>query len=492
MAQTKSFDWKYWLKLVIGLFLMFASQYVFPTWAGVTPVGVAAVGIFAGVVFLISTGFGLLFPAILGMFAMQLTGFYTSGSIISASFGGNVIYQLIIVYALCAALQACGASDVMARWFITRKFAEGKPMLFTFMFMLGAVFVGALVGLGGIVFYYSVLESICKQLGYAEDSKWYKVMVLGTYTNACVGMSIIPFKSLPLIIFGTLESIMASLGFPVNYSIYMLCSIIVGLIFAIVFTLIIRYVWKADMSKLVNLKVENIIAEGGEVKMNKQQIICSVGFVISILYSVLQIFITKGTPFGDWYNGISQGIWFGVVFAALCIIRVDGKPVVNGPKVLKDGVDWPVIFAVAVFSLVGSMISSNDLGIKTWLNDILSAIFGGMAFPVFMLILIALTTIITNFFSNTAIGVIMSTLAAPFIAEYATNSGVNPSICGCAIVLASMFAFLTMAASGSAPLLLGHAAVKGDNKLVWGNGLFTAIIFIIMTWIICTLLAVIL
>lgn len=489
MAKTKNYDWKFMTKLVIGLFCMFGFRYVCPTWADVTPVGVAAVGIFIGVVLLMSSGFGLLFPSIIGMFAMQMTGFYNSDTIVTGSFGSGTIYQLIIIYALCQALLSSGAADVIARWFISRKFTKGRPMLFTFMFLLCAVYVGAVLEIGGVVFYYALLEAICKQLGYDENGKWYKRMVMGVNTCTCVGFPLIPFKGLPLLIFGTLASVLSTLGYTVNYAVYMLSSLALSTVFVTIYVLIMRFVWKVDMSKLKDLDVDQLV---GEVKMNRQQAVISIAFVVAILYPVIQIFLPADSGFAAWYNSISTGTWFGVILAALCIIRVDGKPVVNGMKALSEGVDWGIIFSTGMFSLLGSMISNPDMGIRAWLNGILSMVVGNMPFPFFLLLIITITVVVTNFFSSAATGIIVSTLSAPFLADFAASIGINPSVVGCAIVSSAMFAYLTMAASGTSPLFLAHNAVKEDNKLVWGVGSFLIVVFILISWMVHTCLAYIL
>lgn len=107
----------YYLKLIIGLFLMFGFGHICPTWGGITQVGVMALGIFIGVVFLIVTGYGLVMPSLVGMFALLLTGFYSSNAMIAATTGSATVFQLILVYALCQAVVECGAGEVMAKGF---------------------------------------------------------------------------------------------------------------------------------------------------------------------------------------------------------------------------------------------------------------------------------------------------------------------------------------------------------------------------------------
>ena len=488
MPKAKPYDWKFYVKLCIALVLMFGSGKLFPTWATVTPVGVSAIGIFIGVLLMVTTGFGMIFPCILGMFAMQLTGYYNSATILSGSMGSTSIYQMITFFALSQALMATGAADVIARWFITRKFTQGKPVLFTFMFNLGAVIIGSLMDMGGMIFYYAILESICHQLEYEEDSKWYKLMVMGVNVCCCVGFTLLPFKGMPLLIFGTFASVMAGLGYAINFSAYLVTAIFMCVLFAIVYTLLLRYFWKVDMSKLKDLDVSTL-AGGDKLKMSRGQVIVSLGYALAILYAIVLLFLPKGAAFTTWFSSISQPIWSGVMFAILCIIHVDGKPVIEGEKIMKDGISWSILISTGAFVLLGGMISSPDLGVRDWLASVMTSLVGNMSFPIFMLLIIVITYVVTNFFSSVATGLIMMTLCAPIAASFAESIGINPAIVGYAIMAADMYAYLTLAASATSPIFLGHKAVADDNHLIWVTGGFCGLVFIVLCWAVSTLMA---
>lgn len=481
----------YIVKLLIGLFFIFGFGLVCPPWGGITQVGMTAIGIFLGVVFLIVTGYGLIMPSLVGMFALLLTGYYTSNQLIAATTGSSTVFQLILVYALCEAVVACGAGEVMAKWLITRKVFQGRPLLWTVVFLMACVIAGALVGIGGVIFTYTILESVRQALGYEMDSKWNKYMSLGLYTAACAGMSIIPFKGVPLIIFGSVESQMVAAGLPVNYGTFMLTSLIISVAYVVVFTFMMKFIFKVDMDALRSFDATKI--EGMQnVKMNRQQAWVSVLFLLSMLYSVVIIFLTaemKASGIGKLFASIGQPMWFALFLGLMCVVRVEGKPIINAEKCFKDGMSWGVVLAVCVFSVLGAVISSDSEGIKAWLVTLLNPVFGNMAFPMFMFLLVALTLVITNFFSNTAIGLIMSSLTCPFVAIYANEIGISPSVVGSALVMASMFAFLTMAASGTSPLFLGRPCIEKDSKFVYTSGIVMAAVMIVITTVCGTLLA---
>ena len=191
----------------------------------------------------------------------------------------------------------------------------------------------------------------------------------------------------------------------------------------------------------------------------------------------------KGTPFGDAFNGITQAGWFSICLAIMCLVKIDGKPAANPFTVLKDGVDWNVIYAMIGFTQAGAVLTMDDAGIKTWLQDVLSGIFVNSGFPVFLLLVVLISWILTNFLSNTAVGVIMASLASPFLTVHIQQSGINPTAYAAGFMISVMFAFATQAACGAAPLLFGNKCISNDLKWLYSKGLFAGIIIFLINYI---------
>ena len=88
-----------------------------------------------------------------------------------------------------------------------------------------------------------------------------------------------------------------------------------------------------------------------------------------------------------------------------------------------------------------------------------------------------------------ATGVIVASLTAPFVAAFA-NQGINVSVVGAAIAYSSMFAFMTYAAAGPAPLLLGRKGIT--NKFIWSKGLLATVLYIIVATVVFSIMGIIL
>lgn len=467
--------------LIVGLLLMFVLGRFIPTWGPVTRIGVQGICIFIGLVLMAASGYPYIAISVFAILAIQLSGALTFPDMIASSLGGTMIFQLIVIYGLCRALIDCGAGDVIARWLISRKFAKGKPFAFTFMLMIASVFAGAFIGLGGLVFYYSVLESIRKELGYDENSSWMKFNVFGVYAEAMIGMSMLPFKGLPLLIFSPLKQALGESGIQTSDLLFMGIIALLGIIIAIVYYFIM-VLFKVDLSKLKDLDITKL--EGMDnVKMDTRQAFVTIVFAISLLYTILILFIKKGTPFGDAFNGITQAGWFSICLAIMCLVKIDGKPAANPYTVLKDGVDWNVIYAMIGFTQAGAVLTMDEAGIKLWLQDSLSGIFVNFGFPLFLLLVLLISWILTNFLSNTAVGVIMASLASPFLTVHIQQSGINPTVYAAGFMISVMFAFATQAACGAAPLLFGNKCISDDLKWLYSKGMFAGIIIFVVNYL---------
>lgn len=480
MAKSKK-DSSKLIHIIIGMLLIFVVGRFIPTFGSVTRLGVEAICIFLGLIWMAINGVSFIISAILALFGAQFTGYMSASAIISATCGNSLIYQLILVYVLCQGLIDCGAGDVMARFIITRKWAQGRPLIFTFMLIIAGIFAGAFLGLGGIVFYYTIIEAIRTELGYDKDSDWLKFNVFGVYIGACIGMTLLPYKGIPLIVFSSLNEMIAEANLAVVFPTFMLGILLFGIIAAIVYCLMMKYVFKVDMSKLSDFDITKMDGMSS-LHMTKQQKIITIVFGISLLYGVLTAVIPSSTSFGAALSSITQVIFFALCVAVLCIIHVDGKPVLDSKTAFGKGVAWEMLFSLAAFTFIGGMLTSADAGIQTWLSTTFDGLFGGLSFPVFTLIIYFITLVLTNVLSNTAIGLIMTTLSVPFLVGYAQTSGINVTLFATGFMMIDMYAFLTPAACGSAPIFFSQECIAGDKKFVWTKGLAVCGVHFLIIW----------
>ena len=397
MTQTqkeKNIDIKYIVRCIVGLVLMFFFANIVPEWGGITELGVAMIGVFIGLLVLITITGQLIWPSCAAYIAVIFHGYMTAAAATSSFIGTTVIIQMVAVCVICSAMREAGTGEVIAKKLLTTKAIQGKPVLFSIVFLLTFLFADILLNsFGGIIFSFAVFDSIVDSLD----------------------------------------------------------------------------------------KVSN--------KFNSIQIIYLVSFIIGIAYSFALLLIPKTVPWYAKFASITQAAWFILVIVVLSMVKVKGKPIMDAAKHFKEGANWGFITTVGIFSLLGGALTAEELGIKAWLTSIMGPVFSNMSWPLFVLMIVLVCTIVTNFFSNMATGVIVASLTAPFVAAFA-NQGINVSVVGAAIAYSSMFAFMTYAAAGPAPLLLGRKGIT--NKFIWSKGLLATVLYIIVATVVFSIMGIIL
>lgn len=480
----------YIVKLLVGLFFIFVFGRVCPPWGGITQTGIQAIGIFFGLIFLLSNSeFGLILPSLLGFLAVLLTDAYTPSSLMAATFGNSTVVQIIFAYVLCQTIISTGAGEFISKWLLTRKVLRGKPYLFCFVFFFAAWVMGAFAKIGGIVFVLALLDSLIDNLGYEKEGSFNRWMSLGSFVSACIGMALIPFQGLPLVIFGAILSAMAQSGIVLNYAVYMLSIIVFSMAFIVLFALTMK-ACRVDADKLRAFDVSRISGEqGGKLRMTRKQVLACLIFLFAIAYSVVMAFLPADSPLEQALSTFDQCTWFILALVIFFLLREDGKPLLNEEQTFRSSISWGIVLAVCIFNVIGGMLANPELGVRGWLNALMEPIFTGLPFPVFMLLICFVSTICTNVFANAAVGLIVGTLTMPFAITYGDTIGINVTVYGAAVTMSAMFSFMTMASAGYVPLFLTRPCIQKNQKFLWGVGGGTCLGGILLMTVLFTALA---
>ncbi|MBQ9890458.1 MAG: anion permease [Firmicutes bacterium] len=491
MAESKKkVDVKYIIWVAIGLIIMFLGGKIVPMWGPMTEQGVAMLCVFVGLLVLITATGELIWPSCAAFIATILCGYMNAATASMNFIGTSVILQMIAVNVICSALRETGAGQVLAKKMLSAKFVQGKPLMFTAFFLITFLIADVFLStFGGIIFSFAVFDSIIEALDLKKDEPYVQMMTLGLYLAGMLGSSMLPFSGMVLGITNAFNAAVSPQGYNFNAAVYIICALIVGIVFMIVFSLSMK-IFKCDMSKIKDLDVTTLPSlKDVSTKFSKRQIILLCSFIFGIAYSFALLLIPKSLPWYAKFASITQAGWFVLVIVILSIVKVDGKPLMNAAKHFKEGAIWGFIMTVGMFSIIGGALSNNDLGFKTWLTETLQPMFSNMSLPVYILLIVAVCAVVTNFFSNMATGVIVSSLTAPFTIAFA-QSGVNVSVIATAIAFSSMFAYITYAAAGPAPIFLGKEGIT--PKFVWTKGLAMLPVYIIVATVLFSLMGLVL
>ncbi|MGI6224735.1 MAG: SLC13 family permease [Peptococcales bacterium] len=444
----------YYLHTLIFLIITFGFGYL-PTFSTVTEMGMKILGIFLGALY----GWifiGLIWPSLICLLALPLSGYMNAKAMFNASFGDPVVQMMFFIFVFCATISYYGLSKYISLWFISRKFVLGKPWMFTFAFLISIFILGGLTSASpAAIIGWSILYGICDVVGYKKGDDYPTIMIFGILFAAQIGMSMIPFKQVPLTVLGAYETMS---GQGINYGNYMLISVLTCIFLSLAFIIVCKYILKPDVEKLKKIDLEALNIKD-ELVLNKIQKIIMFFLALLVILLVLPTFLPKGLFFTVFLNKIGSTGVCVLIVAIMCFLKIDGKPLLNFKKMVDTGVAWGIILLLAVVQPLAGAMTNESTGIVKMIISTLDPIFAGKSAVFFILVMGAIAVVITNFINNGAVGVALM----PVCYALSVSMGLPPEISVIIVTILVHCAFLTPAASSSAALLHGNEWIKSNE-----------------------------
>ena len=439
----------YYLHSTIGLLLIFGFGHL-PPFGTVTPVGMQVLGIFAGMIYLWSF-VSVLWPSLLGIIALGLSDYAPMRKVILSAFGDVVPVLVFFAMVLFGAIQHHKVTNYISRWFLTRRMINGRPLIFSFVFLFTTYVLAALSAniLPALLFMWAILYGVLGDVGYKKGDTYTTVMVIGTMFAAISGQAAKPFTGSALMMVGAYEKA-AKQG--LDYLPYMGFGAVMAVASIILFTLLIKFVFRPDMSKIADISIERFQQDKLPPMDLRQKILFAslFGYLTLIL---LPSILPKSIGFIALLN--KMGPW-GVVIAfvaALCFIKVeDGQPVINFKDIAGRYIVWDVYFLVCMAMVISDALTSPATGIGPFLTESLSPVLGGQSPFVFILIIVVASVIITQFANNAVMGVLLM----PIVYAFSLENGANPAVSATVLIFAIHIAILTPASSPYAAILISN------------------------------------
>ena len=131
---------------------------------------------------------------------------------------------------------------------------------------------------------------------------------------------------------------------------------------------------------------------------NRDQIISLAMIIIPVIYILIGTVYPKEAP-GRYFFTFMGNSWIWVLMCAIgaLIRRKDSKQsIVPINKCLSEASIWTMISLVGALVMLGKVTSDANLGIRQWLVEVLSPLFGGANIWVLMAIVILFSTLVTQ------------------------------------------------------------------------------------------------
>ncbi len=445
---------KYYINAVI-YFVIIVGSFFLPAVEPLTDVGVKVLGIFIGTVYG-WTSCGLVWPSIVSLTALSLTGYNTLPALMLEGWGHQITLFTFFMLLFVGIIDASGLSRWIAIRVLRLKVANGRPWMLYFLFLVASYLIGTFAAVGATLLCWNIFYNVAHEIGYTSKDKFTKVMILGIALTSTIGQCLPPFQIGPMLFFGMLEDFM---GMPMNVGGYMVLTFIFHLIIIGFYAAFSIFIVRPDTSLLKNFNIDML----PNMKLDVYQKRVGYLFIAFIVALLVPSFMPKAWKITQVLAGIGSPGITALFVALAAAMRFDGKPFINVADTIYKGVVWDVVFLFScVFPLSGAL-TSDVTGVKIFLNDILGPLLTGRGAFLFAFLLLMFALVVTNFTINIVTGL----MVFPIMVALIGNVGANPAVIVTLLITTITMAFLTPAASPAGAVTYANEWLTSKEVLMF-------------------------
>lgn len=473
-SKKETKDWVYWMHTVITIALMFGIGYLEP-WGSLETIGMKVLGIFIGLLWG-WTFIGFVWPSLLGILALGLSGYQTVNAVLTAGFGAPLNTVLcIFLFVFAAYMDKIGLSKIIANWFISRKICVGRPYVFTLMVFIAAYVLGATVSLfTAILLLFSIFYNVCDTLGYQKREKYPVFVLTGIVYSAMLGFALFPLKAVQVMVLGSLSTV--SGGLTVDFGGFTVLTFAITVVCLAVWMLFGKFIVRPDLSNFDG--VGDMFEELRHVSVNGEQKIAAFFLCLFMFAMFAPSILPKEFFVAKFFNtiGITGSLVFVLVLMAM--LKVNGKVSFNFADCAKDGMNWEMIVMFAATMPVSAAMSNEDIGVIKFLVELLEPIFNnfnGLGFCVVFLIIGGLLTQVAH-------NLVLAALLTPVLYQFCIQLGGDPIAMSVLFSFSIATAVATPGGSATAALMFTNDWIGSGNsyKYGWTMAIISLIVVIVV------------
>ena len=389
------------IHFIIVLLLLFGFRYL-PAAGGLSDVGMQVIGVFAGVIYgWINIGIG--WPSVLGIVAFGLTDHVTMTGLLSTAFGSQTMVMITTLLLLAAFVQQADLTDLILRFLITRRSAQGRPFLVLFYFLL-AGFIACILShcLAVLIIFLELFKEIMRKSGIAPYSDAVPCFFVGMSFSFVLGDIALPFKSTAIVGIGAYE---AMTGASMDLLLYTLFMLPLCLLCIASYVLCCKYLFRVDLTKLTSDNFPRIDASA--LPLRKKVSLAAV--LVAMAALLLPSVVPSDTALAGLLSGMGLGGLSLFILAVLLIIRVDGEPLMDLQKVAGH-FSWNVFFLLCFLLPIAGALSSDAIGLKQILTSGATSFLQGLPGLAIIAVIAFMAAICTNFSNNIVVcGIFVAT-----------------------------------------------------------------------------------
>ena len=428
-----------YLHIIVFFALIFGTGFLPPP--GITEMGMNILGVFLGLLYGWSF-IGFAWPSMICLVALGFTGYAQPAAIIASAFSHPAVLFTIFVLAFTTYCDKSGINAVMAKWFLSRNIFAGHPWIFTASVLIGTLLIGFLVDGIPVVFLISgILYSIFDDIGLKRGDAYPAWLLAGVCIAGVLSYACKPWGGQTLVGISSLAEVSGGAAVINNITVFSV-TMPVCIATLLVYTLIVRFIFRPDVSGLTHLTREYLAGIRSGIKMDTAQRIAATALAVFLILMFLPNILPSGSPAAAFFSKFSMTVAITLILGVLSFIRVDGKPAFDF-HACSIGINWNVIWMLAASIPVSAAMSSDGAGLSRMLTELLHSFASGGNIILFLAGFMVFVNVMTQFTHNMTIVLI----AVPLIWNLSQSTGINPVGFSILMFLAAGAAFATPAAS---------------------------------------------
>ena len=454
-----------WIALIVAAFCMLATGFVPPP-EGLSQSGFQVLGIMIGAsILFLSWGTG--WPSMATIFAFLTVPALNANQIFSATFGNGTLIFLMFTFMLAGCLIQSGVARRVSVWFLTNKLARRSPW-WTVAMLLIANFVISLFLSSATTFMimFPIVEEMLRVCGVTKEKKApiATALILGVLVTGLLSNGGNPIAhAMTLQGFSFYEGYA---GQPMDFFTYCVICTPVTIVACILFFLLLRFVWRPDMSALTNIDYDALSAGLGQ--MSKKEKWSAVFYLLCVLFWLLPGLTQYIWPAASeaFFSKVQQCLPPLLALFLMNFIKVDGSPIFEWKDAV-GSVNWTILLFMASIMGLGAFMGNADLGITTWLSSIFSPIFANVSPTIFILVILLFVTILCNFCTASVPLSIAFAIAMP-LCQGIYAGQINPVVMASLATVLASCAWSTAPSSPISAISYGSGWVRSGDMIKWG------------------------
>lgn len=425
-----------------------AAFWFAPPVAPLTEIGMRVIGVFIGVILLLSL-VDTVWPAMLAVVLLGQSGVCTINEAISGSIGNWIIYFVLMSFIMTHALNESGFTDRLVAKFMSMKLVSKSPWIFTISLGVLGMLLGCFMDqVPATAFMLAFVSRTYKELGYTGKDSYPHVANILTVFGVNVGGAMTPIShSLAILGIGIYEG---ATGNTLSLFSYLAFGVPTGLILFVLLCIVVRLLSHPDMSKFKDFKVENVLKKQGP--MSLQEGTTAVIFFVTVIMWILPGILTMISD-AAWiatFNSLGITFWAILSVVVMAVVQINGKPLLDVKTVVNQSINWGILLFISIGVYLGSAMSAESTGIVAAIQQNITPLTQSVAPIVVVFLIAAVSIIMTNFASNVSTITVMTGVGVAL--AMSSGGAISPvgialvtTMCGsCAYLLPSSFATIAM------------------------------------------------